>query len=211
MIEVIIIDNDCLSRFGIRCLIEQSTLKVCGECTYSEGLEVIKQTNPELVVMGLNSGAEIILIDQIKKESNSKVIIFANSTDENLYFSAIQAGSDGYLIKSANSIESIKLAINAVLTGCTFYDSLFSKMLLSRMNHGKGRKFDDPPSKKEYEILHLIANGLTNEEIAQQLYISINTVKKHANNLQSKLGAKNRPHIVERAYKLGHLAVSYVS
>ena len=115
----------------------------------------------------------------------------------------IRSGASGYLLKNADQ-QTILSAINSVMNGEENIDESIKKILIQESISGQRRSlFDIPLTKREKEILKLIANGNSNQEIADKLFISLRTVETHRFNLTQKLDVKNAAGLVKEAIKRG--------
>jgi DNA-binding NarL/FixJ family response regulator len=132
-----------------------------------------------------------------------KIIAFSSFDDSHYVKQIIRNGASGYLLKNAEQ-QSIITAIEKVVTGEEVIDEAIKKILIGESITGHRRSiFDIPLTNREKEILKLIAGELTNQEIADQLFISLRTVETHRFNLTQKLGAKNTASLVKEAMKRG--------
>lgn len=137
--------------------------------------------------------------------SNAKIIILTTFNDDEYLFEGIKAGAVGYLLKDVSSLE-LADAIRIVNSGGALVKQDAFKKLLKEFGStentsSKTKRVDI--TDREKEIICLIAQGLTNGEIAKKLYLSEGTVKNYITNILSKLGAKNRASLIEIARKSG--------
>ncbi|RYZ27880.1 MAG: response regulator transcription factor [Chitinophagaceae bacterium] len=132
-----------------------------------------------------------------------KIIAFSSFDDTHYIRQIIRNGASGYLLKNADQ-QTIVAAIQQVMKGEEYIDESIKKMLIQESISGQRRSmFDIPLTKREKEILQLIANGLSNQEIADKLFISLRTVETHRFNLTQKLDVKNAAGLVKEAIKRG--------
>ncbi|QFS52608.1 Two Component Transcriptional Regulator [Nostoc sphaeroides CCNUC1] len=211
-IRVVVIEDQELCRLGIRTAIAQeSDMELCGEASCGlEGLELVNSTNPDIVLLdiGLPDINGLEMITRIKKHTLSKVIILSAYSSQNMINEAFACGADSYFLKTTK-IDSIKNAIRSIYQNEEYLDQAIIKRFLEA-NHRqttkiKGKRYNELPTTQEIEILKLIASGYSNKEIANQLFISISTVKSHAGNLFLKLGARDRVNAIIKAQSLGYL------
>jgi DNA-binding NarL/FixJ family response regulator len=210
-IKVLLAEDHTIVRKGLLALLEkESLIAVVGEA--QNGREALKKTEelgPDVVVMdismpGLN-GLEATR--QIKKSfPGTKIIILTVHTNEEYVLQAIQAGALGYLIKSAAPNDLIA-AIQAVMKGDSFLSSSISQenidnYILQTKNMSEREKEPlEILSKREREVLQLIAEGRTNKEIAEILYISTKTVETHKEHLKEKLNIPHAAGLIQYAIR----------
>lgn len=139
----------------------------------------------------------------LKAYPATKVIAFSSFDDSNYVKQIFRGGARGYLLKNADK-QTIVKAIELVMANEEFMDETIKRILLQESITGHRRSiYEIPLTKREKEILQLIANGLSNQEIADQLYISLRTVETHRFNLTQKLDVKNAAGLVKEAIKRG--------
>lgn len=202
-IKIIVVDDHPMVIEGMRAMLKQiPTVELCATANNAfEALEKIKEFLPDLVITDINmpeiSGIE--LTAKLKKEYPKIKIIGMSTFNERSYiFQMIQCGADGFLIKSASK-EEIENAICSVDEG---------KMYLSvnlNMNIQEKKELKNQPilTRREKEILLLIADGFTNPQISEKLFISLNTVDTHRKNLLSKFETNNIASLIKMATKYG--------
>lgn len=201
--RIIIADDHEISRIGIRRLISNAPdVEVVAEAVNgAQTIDLARTLKPNLILMDVLmpqvSGIEAA--QRIKNEMPSVSIIMLSSADDSTSVErAIFAGADGYLSKDVGSTELVE-AIRTVLLG----ERVFSKAVLSRLE-GKTPdvKVDEPPvslTKREEEIVALVAKGLTSQDIGKKLFISPRTVETHRARIMGKLGVNNAAGLVRFA------------
>jgi DNA-binding NarL/FixJ family response regulator len=139
----------------------------------------------------------------IKLRAETKIIAFSSFDDSNYVKQIFRAGAKGYLLK--NSAKQIIVhAIQSVMQGEEFMDDAIKNILLQESITGHRRSiFEVPLTKREIEILKLIAEGLSSQAIANKLFISLRTVETHRLNINQKLDVKNKAGLVKEAIKRG--------
>ena len=204
-IKVVIVDDHPIVIEGMRSMLQQiAYLELCATADNAfRAMEMVKEHNPDLVITDINlpevSGIELTI--RLKKEYSGIKVIGISTFNERSYVSQmIQGGADGFLVKSAPK-EEIEKAITSVMEG---------QMYLSvdvNMNTQEKKDLKSQPmlTRREKEILHLIAEGLTNPQIAEKLFISLNTVDSHRKNLLSKFDVPNTAVLISKAVKGGVL------
>ena len=210
-IRIALIDDQTLIREGISSLLQLSgAVEIIAEG--SDGDQVLKIVNEnavDIILMDISmprlNGIEAI---RSLKEAglDTPVILLTTFDDSELVLEGLQAGARGYLLKDV-SLENLISAIEAVHKGETIVQPALNESLLRGIRSHK-TQFDslpdpEPLSSKESEILRLIANGFSNEEIATTLNKSGGTVKNQVSNILGKLGVRDRTRAVLRAIELG--------
>lgn len=196
-ITILVADDHAIVREGLTFLIDaQKNLKVIGEA--SDGISTIKQyrkLKPDILLLDLAMPKMngFTVINKIKKKyPKSKIIILSMYSDEDSVENAFNNCVNGYLVKQSASSELIK-AINAVANGELFISKDLSnldiKILKDKSLHY--HHIDSKLSKREKQILKMIARGNTSKEIGEELFISWKTVEKHRCNIMKKLNIHN--------------------
>lgn len=210
-ISVALIDDQTLVRSGIKSLLKLSDqVQVVAEgADGTEAIPIAEQHRPDVFLMDIRmpkmSGIEAIA--SLKAAHiEIPVIILTTFDDHELVLQGIQAGAKGYLLKDV-SLESLIAAIQSVHNGETMMQPSITETLLKGLKK-KEAEFESLPdpqdlTKKETEILRLIAGGYSNKEISSALSKSEGTVKNHVSNILSKLGVRDRTRAVLRAIELG--------
>jgi DNA-binding NarL/FixJ family response regulator len=182
-------------------------------------LEVVFTTQSGTALLDfLQTGApDVLLMDIQMPEMNGidlckqvvrlhpqlRVIAFSSFDDSNYVKQIFRCGAKGYLLKNCDK-ETIVRAIEAVMEGEDYMDDAIKKILLQESLTGQRRSiFEVPLTKREKEILKHIAEGLSNQEIADKLFISLRTVETHRLNINQKLDVKNTAGLVKEALKRG--------
>jgi DNA-binding NarL/FixJ family response regulator len=169
---------------------------------YQELLKTLQNEATDLLLLDaeLNTNfSELLLIRQIKKEfPQLKIILFGRITCLSILFKLRKMGLDAYLYKDVSCQEFVQ-AILAVMNGHAYLQESISKALNCFGNSVYSKAKKNAITKREQEILELIVDEYTNQEIAQQLYISIPTVETHRKNLLLKMGVKNTAGLVREA------------
>lgn len=212
MIRLVIIEDESLLRLGIKSAINQEQdMEVCGEAgTGTEGMRLVELFEPDIALVDISlpdiSGLDLIY--DIKTRTNSKVIVITYHASQDIVNSALQNGADSYILKTMD-LELIKQAINATYRNNSFIDPEIAKKVFENFAcHNKkikGKRYRELPTPTEMKILNLIACGLSNKEIASELFVTVSTVKGHSSNLFSKLGVRDRINAILKAKELGYL------
>ena len=193
--RVVIAEDHTILREGLRALLSaESDLEVVGEAEDGrQAIRRVEELGPDLILTDLSmpkmNGVEAIR--EIKKRaSETKVLALTVHKAEEFILEVLQAGADGYILKDASSEELI-MAIKSILGGKRYLSPSVSQMVIEGYLEGRKSIASSSPwdtlTKREREILKLIAEGHKNKEIADYLYISVKTVEKHRANLMKKL------------------------
>lgn len=207
-IRILVADDHPVVRDGLVAILStQPDFEVVGEA--STGLEVVEQVaalQPEVVLLDLEM-PELDGVQTLQRLRTSnpavRVIVFtAFDTDERI-LGAVQAGAQGYLLKGAPR-EELFQAVRVVQEGGSLLQPVVASKLLRQVSHqGQAAAEAESLTPRELEVLHLLAQGLQNKEIAAALVISERTVKFHVSSIMSKLGAGNRTEAVALAAQQG--------
>jgi DNA-binding NarL/FixJ family response regulator len=213
-VKVLIVDDHSLFRQGIAAVLAgQKDLKVVGEA--SDGLEAVekaRKTAPDVILMDLNmprySGLEAIQALQAEMPQVNVLVLTVSEMEADL-FAAVKFGAKGYLLKKAEPDELVH-AIFHIAQGGAIVSPLMAGKLLTEFKDLKtgvekeaAKEVDANLSPREGEVLQLVAQGATNKEIADSLFISENTVKTHLRNIMEKLHLANRSQAAAYAIKRG--------
>lgn len=210
-IKLILVDDHQLVRTGIANLLSgEPGFEIIGEASESrEMFDLLKQLQPDIAVLDIAlpglSGIEIT-----KKLHNDypgiRILILSMHTSEEFIFNAINSGARGYLPKNTSRRELIE-AIYAIHRGEEYFaESISNVILKSYIKKAKSNATDDENkesllSKRELEVLKLFAEGMTNQEIADKLFISIRTVESHKNHIMARLELKTTVDLVKFAIR----------
>lgn len=201
-------DDHAIVREGQRALIEtEPGMEVAGEA--SDGIQAVEMAHslrPDVILLDLvmprKGGLEAIR--EIKEQNpQARILVLTSfSEDENVY-AAIKAGAQGYLMKDA-SPQDILAAIREVHRGEPSMDPSIAQKLMRELQRSSGLPpSEEPLTEREVEVLKLLAQGLQNKEIAEELVISERTVSTHVSNILSKLHLANRTQAALYALKEG--------
>ncbi len=215
MIRVLIADDHVIVREGLRMLLEvEPDIEVVGEA--ADGQEAVDKTieiRPDIVIMDITmpgmNGMEATRL--IKNHSpDIKVLALTMHESDEYFFQTLNAGASGYVIKGGSSHELIT-ALRAVARGDVFlYPSMAKKLLgdyLQLAKDGPDKEHYDGLTEREMEILRHVAEGFTNHEIANLLFLSASTVQTHRANIMAKLGLHSRTELVKYAIRRGFITL----
>lgn len=196
-VNVLIAEDHLMVREGLRQILElDGAIKVTGEAGDGyECLNLINKTNPDIVLLDINmpnlGGLQVLNIMK-QQHMNNKVIMVTIHKDVEYLIEALDLGCEGYVLKDSDSV-TLKKAIFAVNAGERFVEPSMTDMLNVNLAHRDVMrdKLKDL-TKREIEVLKLIANGMFNKEIAAALNISERTVKNHVSNIFRKIEVSDR-------------------
>jgi DNA-binding NarL/FixJ family response regulator len=213
MIRVVLVDDQTLVRQGIRSLLELAgDITVVAEAADGEeAVRVVTQERPEIVLLDLRmprKGGVEVLRELSAAGALPPTIILTTFDDDEALLEAVRAGAKGYLLKDV-SLERLTDAIRAVANGQSSIRPAITERVLRGLEHVR-RDFDaldppDPLTRREVEILRLMAGGYSNREIAEALGTAEGTVKNHASSILSKLGVRDRTRAVLKALERGYI------
>lgn len=216
-IKILIVDDHPIIRDGIKTMLEMGDFECCAFHILEAG------NSDETMSMLRNNAFDLVIMDyQLEETSGSSltekviaeypeqhVLALSNYDDIEYASSMLQAGARGYVMKNVGTSELIK-AITTVISGKLYYASHLANELIERRILGKGIQespSDNPVisrlSKREIEIIQLICDQLTNEEISKKLFLSKRTIDNHRQNILNKLGMNNTAGLVRFAVENG--------
>lgn len=204
-IKILLVDDHQVINDGLKALLDkQPGLRVSATASNgSEALELIKVLDFDIVLMDIDmpimNGLDATVL--IKKTKNSpKVIILSMHSEKGMVEELIANGVDGYLLKNTGKEELIS-AIKTVMSGNKYFDSDVTLSLLNKNTVVPKINVDYDLTERELEILRLVADGFTNKEIGEKLFISHRTVDTHRTNLMRKLEVNNIAGLISFAIK----------
>jgi two-component system response regulator NreC len=210
-IRVFIADDHAILREGLKALLALSeNIEVVGDASSGkEALEMIAKLTPDVVIMDI----AMPIMDGIettrritKSYPGVKVIILSQHDNKEYILSAIKAGASGYILKKAVSADIIT-GVEAVNSEGYYFHPMVAKTVIEDyLKNLKGKQQEDDYerlSEREKEVLKLIADGFTSNDIAQMLFISVKTVLGHRTNIMEKLNIHNRTELVKYAIRKG--------
>ncbi|MCH1722954.1 response regulator transcription factor [Lactococcus formosensis] len=193
-IKLLIVDDHQMVRLGLSSFMNiQPDIEVVGEAADGEsGYLKAKNLKPDVILMDLvmdrldGIGATQKILAEMPEQ---KILILTSFLDDEKVFPALAAGAKGYILKTSQAAE-IASAIRKVANG----QDVLSGAVKEKINQQKHRKPElyDNLSKREMEVLKILAQGFSNQEIADQLFISLKTVKTHVSNIFNKLDVNDR-------------------
>lgn len=204
-VSVILVDDHTLFREGLKLLLSKVPFvgDICEASNGQEFIDRLDQSKPDIALVDI----EMPVMNGIKATEQAlkvvpelKIIGLSMYTDQSYYSSMIEAGAKGFLLKNSN-FEDVQRAISDVADGRSFFSNEIMDELILNINRKKIIKQGTDLTEREVEILFLICKGLSNQEIANKLFLSKRTVDKHRENLLLKTGSKNTASLVIYAIK----------
>jgi DNA-binding NarL/FixJ family response regulator len=197
-VRILIVDDHEVVRMGLRSLLERRPgFLVVGEAgTMAEAVRAALQSQPDVVVMDIRlpDGSGVEACREIREQQpETRVIMLTSYADDEALFGSIMAGASGYLLKQTRG-QDLANAIERVAGGESLLDPSVTNKVLDRMRRLASGEGDDLPelSPQERKILSLIAEGKTNKEIAQEIFLSDKTVKNYVSSILRKLNLRRR-------------------
>jgi DNA-binding NarL/FixJ family response regulator len=215
MITVLVVDDQPLVRQAVRDILTDGGVRVIGEA--SNGREAVRaaaETAPDVVLMDIRMPEldGIAATEQIcagPSGGTTRVLILTTFEEDEYIVAALRAGASGFIGKGAEP-EDIVRAVRSIHLGESLLSSAATRALIERFvqQHTPGDAVWEEAALarltvREREVLLLVAQGLTNQEIAVELVISPHTAKTHVNRIMSKVAARDRAHLVILAYESG--------
>jgi DNA-binding NarL/FixJ family response regulator len=211
MTRVLLVDDDVLIRAGLRAILDaEDDLTVIGEA--EDGAEVVPaavRLRPEVVLMDVRmprvDGIQAIRLLHERMAEPPKVLVVTTFENDEYVYEALRAGAGGFLLKRARPAQIVE-AVRVVAGG----DSLLFPAAVRRLAAAYGPAQQRLPgvrlTGREAEVLAMMADGLSNAEIAGRLVLGVETVKTHVGNVLGKLGVRDRTQAVVVAYRSGFVS-----
>ncbi|WP_281191108.1 nitrate respiration regulation response regulator NreC [Staphylococcus schleiferi] len=209
--RIVIADDHAVVRTGFSMILNfQEDMEVVG--TAADGVEAYQKVmkyKPDVLIMDLSmppGESGLIATSKILDSfPNTKILILTMYDDEEYLFHVLRSGASGYILKNAPD-EQLLLAIRTVYQGQTYIDPKMTTSLVKEfVQSSQDESYSNDPfkilSKRELEILPLIAKGYGNKDIAEKLFVSVKTVEAHKTRIMDKLNLKSKPELVEYALK----------
>lgn len=205
MINVLLVDDHEMVRMGVSTYLStQPDIKVVGEAENGKiGVELALKLRPDIILMDLvmdvMDGVEATRL-LIQQWPEAKVIVVTSFLDDEKLYPVIEAGATSYLLKTSRA-SNIAEAIRATYNGESVLEPKIAGMMMTKMRAKDQPMLHDDLTEREFEILLLIAQGKSNQEIADELFIALKTVKTHVSNILAKLDVTDRTQAVIYAFR----------
>jgi DNA-binding NarL/FixJ family response regulator len=213
-ITVVLADDQQMVRHGLRVILEsEPDIDVVAEAGDGrEALDRVREHRPTVALLdirmptmdGLEAARRVIALD-----ADTRVLILTTFDADEYVYEALRAGASGFLLKDAPA-DQLVAAVRILATGDALIDPSITRRLISRFTLAARTPDPDPPelgdlTPRERDVLRLLARGLSNAEIADQLVIEENTVKTHVSRILTKLRLRDRVQAVVLAYESGFI------
>lgn len=205
MIKVLFVDDHEMVRIGVSAYLSaQSDIEVIGEADNGlKAVELAMELRPDIILMdlvmpemdGIEATKRII-----EKWPEAKIIIVTSFLDDEKVYPALEAGATSYMLKTSKASE-IARAVRSTFQGQSVLEPEVTGKMMEKLRRPKITQLHDQLTNREMEILLLMAQGKTNQEIADELYIALKTAKVHVSNILSKLAVQDRTQAVIYAFK----------
>lgn len=210
-IRILIIDDHAVLRKGLRMLLaSQDDFNVVGEAGDGEtALELTRTTVPDVVTLDLTMPGVggISILETLRKECPAVRVLVLTMHDDPAYLKAVlAAGGMGYVTKTADESEVLS-AVRAVSQGRSYFslsmNDLLVNTLLGKPSHEGSGGIGPTLTARERDVLTLVAQGHTNQQVADRLFLSVKTIETYRGRLMAKLGLENRAQLVQYAIQAG--------
>jgi DNA-binding NarL/FixJ family response regulator len=212
MIRVCLVEDQTLVREGIQSLLHltEDIRVVATASDGEEASEIIEAAKPDVVLLDVRipkkNGLEVLReLQQLK--SPPSTIILTTFDDDQVVLEGIKAGAKGYLLKDV-SLKDLATAVRTVAAGGTLINPAITERVLRTLRSDVAAgsiEMVEALTRREVEILRLLAAGYSNREISEAFGVQEGTIKNHVSNILSKLGVRDRTRAVLRAIELGHI------
>ncbi|QIY93018.1 response regulator [Streptomyces sp. S1D4-11] len=212
-VRVVLADDQPLVRSGLRVLMaDHPDLEVVGEAaTGAEAVQLVRNVSPDVVVMDIRMPG----MDGIEATrqvtagpATTRVLMLTTFDEDDHVYGALRAGASGFVVKDME-LDDILAAIRVVAAGDALIAPSVTRRLIADFVGRPVAAPERPPrpveglTDREWEVLTLVGRGRSNTEIAEELFITVATAKSHVSRLFTKLGARDRVHLVITAYEVG--------
>ena len=208
MTKLVIIDDHEALREGLVALLGHGGMEVVGAAgNVAAGVDLVEHADPDVAIIDIRlpDGSGIDLTRELlTRHPGLGVILYTGDSDAELLFDGLDSGARGYALK-AGSMDELMAAIERVRDGGSYVDPRLDRILLSERATSKVPQL----SPREREIMHLMAEGRTADAIADQISVSVETVRTHVRNVIRKLQARNRVHAIATALERGEIALDH--
>jgi DNA-binding NarL/FixJ family response regulator len=210
VIRIVVVDDHAVVRSGLRFLLDaEDDMEVVGEAgTAQDAIFEVRAAAPDVVLLDvvLPGASGIEALPRVLHEApDAKVLMLSMQDDPNYVREAFAAGASGYVLKEAVDAEVVA-AIRDVAAGNHYVHPALGARMVAADAAAQAAAAADPLSDREREVLRMLALGHTNQEIAQQLYISVRTAETHRAHIMRKLQLSTRAELVRYAIEHGQLS-----
>ncbi|MFC7685200.1 response regulator [Ureibacillus sp. GCM10028918] len=207
MIRILIADDHEMVRIGVSAYLSaQSDMTVVGEAANGQqAVEKALELKPDIIlmdnVMPIMTGAEATA-QILQQWPHAKVMMVTSFLDDDKVYPALEAGAVSYILKTSNA-KQIAEAIRKTINGETVLEPEVTTKMITKMRGNANTPLYEQLTEREMEVLLLVAQGKTNQDIADELFIALKTVKTHVSNILAKLDVQDRTQAVVYAFQNG--------
>jgi DNA-binding NarL/FixJ family response regulator len=208
--KILIADDHAMIRDGVKSLLKQNKdYVIAGEAASGrQAIDKFNELQPDLLILDISmpdmNGMEVSKTI-LEQDVAANIIILSMYDDEDYITRCMELGVKGYVVKNESGNE-LDHAIKSVLNGKTYFSNQVQQVIFKKYSQNVTRKKEKQdlikPTKREVEIIKLISEGLTSQEMADRLFISLRTVETHRGNLLKKLGVKNAVELIRKAQQM---------
>lgn len=208
--RIVVADRNVISRVGIRSILERTpdVAVVAESTTYDGVIDAVDEHGPDVLIIDLDLGDDTtrglkVCEDISDKYPHTKVLVLAQTLSELIVVEALRRGVTGYLCKDEVKADELIKGVKAIQEGETVLGKGVGSLVARGLGstRGAGKHLSD----RELEVIRLLANGLSNKQIATSLFVTESTIKFHIQNVCKKLNVHSRTEIVHRATVAGLL------
>jgi DNA-binding NarL/FixJ family response regulator len=204
-LRLVLIEDHQALREGLELLLDRQGCQVVGTAgDAAQGRALIERLHPDVSLVDIRLGEDSgirLTADLIDADPDRRIVLYTGSSDIDLLFSGLDSGARGYALKEGTPSE-LTTALTTVAEGGTYVDPRLHSALLSR----RATQTQKSLSKREREIMELLSQGLTGEQVAEKLFLSPETIKTHIRNAMGKLEANTRVHAIAIALREGFIS-----
>jgi DNA-binding NarL/FixJ family response regulator len=204
-LRLVLIEDHQALREGLELLLDRQGCQVVGTAgDAAHGRALIERLDPDVSLVDIRLGDDSgirLTADLIDADPDRRIVLYTGSSDLELLISGLDSGARGYALKEGTPSE-LTTALTTVAEGGTYVDPRLHSALLSR----RATQTQKSLSKREREIMELLSQGLTGEQVAEKLFLSPETIKTHIRNAMGKLEANTRVHAIAIALREGFIS-----
>ena len=208
--RVMVADRNVITRVGIRSILERNSgMAVVAEATtYEAVIDGVDEHGPDVLLIDLDLGDDttrgLKLCEEVSdRYPGTKILVLANTLSEMIVVEALRRGANGYLCKDDVKADELSKGVKAVQEGDTVLGRGVGSLVARGLGSTKGQS--EHLTDRELDVIRAVAKGLSNKQIAHEIFVSESTVKFHLQNASRKLNAHRRAEIVHRATSAGLL------